>query len=372
MTGGDGMRRGSGLPHWHVGDELAGRYAAGSAAETEAWSLEKHVETCEECAARVSAAVRARRESAALLDGVRAGVLAAVASEVRPERGPARSGTDVPGQGFARRDGDVPDRRPSRSGTGVPGQGPARSGTHVPDRRPARSNANAPDRGSAPNRRIRFPASASASRAGRLLWAAGPALRGAWLLALVLVAVGALALAYGAGLGTATRPLLLVIAPVLPLAGVLVSYGRHSDPMHEIAAATPSGGLRLLLTRTAAVLGASIPALTLAGAALPPSAGGPGPAAWLLPGLAMTLAALALGSYVGCRNGASSVAVAWAAAVLLPAFVTSSAPGIATPATEAARYFAGPAAQGGWAAGALGCAVLLVVRRRSFDHLETL
>ncbi|MFF2405799.1 zf-HC2 domain-containing protein [Streptomyces sp. NPDC058092] len=357
-TGGDGMRRGSGLPHWHVGAELAGRYAAGSAAETDAWSLEKHVETCGGCAARVSAAVRARRESAALLDGVRAGVLAAVASEVRPERRHVRSGTDVPGQGPARSGTDVPGQGPARSGTDVPGQGPARRDTGVPCRRPA------------PNRRVRFPA--SASRTGRLLWAAGPALRGAWLLALVLVAVGALALAYGAGLGAATRPLLLVIAPVLPLAGVVVSYGRHSDPMHEIAAATPSGGLRLLLTRTAAVLGASIPALTLAGAALPPSAGGPGPAAWLLPGLAMTLAALALGSYVGCRNGASSVAVAWAAAVLLPAFATSSAPGIATPAAEAARYFAGPAAQGGWAAGALGCAVLLVVRRRSFDHLETL
>lgn len=365
MTGGDGMRRGSGPPHWHVGDELAGRYAAGSAAETEAWSLEKHVEACEGCAARVSAAVRARREPAALLDGVRAGMLAAVASEVRPERGPVRGGADVPGQGFARTDTDVPNN---------PNKRPARSSTHAPDSRPARSNANAPDRRPAPSRRVRFPASVSASawRTGRLLWAAGPALRGAWLLALVLVAVGALALAYGAGLGAATRPLLLVIAPVLPLAGVVVSYGRHSDPMHEIVAATPSGGLRLLLTRTAAVLGASIPALTLAGAALPPSTAGPGPAAWLLPGLAMTLAALALGSYVGCRNGASSVAVAWAAAVLLPAFATSSTPRIAAPAAEAMRYFAGPAAQGGWAAGALACAVLLAVRRRSFDHLETL
>ncbi|MCX4794940.1 hypothetical protein OG497_12635 [Streptomyces sp. NBC_01242] len=121
--------------------------------------------------------------------------------------------------------------------------------------------------------------------------------------------------------------------------------------MHETVAATPSGGLRLLLTRTAAVLGASIPALTLPGPALPPSAAGPGPAAWLLPGLTMTLAALALGSYVGCRNGASSVAVAWAAAVLLPAFATSSAPGVPAPAAEAARYFAQPAAQGGRGAG---------------------
>ncbi|WP_405684590.1 zf-HC2 domain-containing protein [Streptomyces sp. NBC_00057] len=312
------------MTHWHVGGELADRYAAGSVAETDAWSLEKHVETCGGCAARVSAAVRARQEAAALLDGVRAGVLTAVAAERTPESRPVRSNRV----------------RFLTSATGA-----------------------------VLNGRVRLPG--SATRTGRLLWAAGPALRGAWLLALVLVAVGALALAYGAGLGAATRPLLLVIAPVLPLAGVVVSYGRHTDPMHEITAATPSGGLRLLLTRTTAVLGVSIPALTLAGAALPPSAAGPGPAAWLLPGLAMTLAALALGSYVGCRTGASSVAAAWAAAVLLPAFAASS-PEIGEPAAEAAKYFAGPAAQGGWAAGALVCAVLLAARRRSFDHLETL
>ncbi|MFD0625023.1 hypothetical protein ACFQ2K_21955 [Streptomyces sanglieri] len=204
-----------------------------------------------------------------------------------------------------------------------------------------------------------------------MLWAAGPALRGSWLVALVLVAVGAVALAYGAGAGEAVRPLLLVVAPVLPLAGVGLSYGRHADPMYEITAATPSGGLRLLLTRTAAVLVVSIPALTLAGAALPASAERPGAATWLLPGLAMTLAALALGSYVGCRTGATSIAVAWAAAVVLPVFASSSPTALAA-ATGAARYFAGPAAQAGWAAGALVCAALLAVRRRSFDHLETL
>ncbi|MER5847360.1 zf-HC2 domain-containing protein [Streptomyces sp. NPDC002012] len=313
------------MTHWHVGGELAERYAAGSVAETDAWSLEKHVETCGGCAARVSAAVRARQEAAAaLLDEVRAGVLAAVAAEGTPQSRPVRSNR-------------------------------------------VRSLASAT--GAVLNGCARLPG--SATRTGRLLWAAGPALRGAWLPALVLVAVGALALAYGAGLGAATRPLLLVIAPVLPLAGVFVSYGRHTDPMHEISAATPSGGLRLLLTRTAAVLGVSIPALTLAGAALPPSAAGPGPAAWLLPGLAMTLAALALGSYVGCRTGVSSVAVAWAAAVLLPTFAAAP-PEIGERAAEAVKYFAGPAAQGGWAAGALVCAALLAARRRSFDHLETL
>ncbi|MEV6746324.1 zf-HC2 domain-containing protein [Streptomyces sp. NPDC088394] len=331
---------GAGMPHWHVSEELAGRYAAGSVPETDAWSVEKHVETCGGCAARLSAAVRVRPETGAVLDGVRAGVLAAVAAEAAPAKKPVR----------------------------VAARGPARGLVRMTSPRTAAADG-APAKKPVPVVPFRF--AGAATRAGRLLWAAGPALRGSWLVALVLVAVGAVALAYGAGAGEAVRPLLLVVAPVLPLAGVGLSYGRHADPMYEITAATPSGGLRLLLTRTAAVLVLSIPALTLAGAALPASAGRPGAAAWLLPGLAMTLAALALGSYVGCRTGATSIAVAWAAAVVLPVFAASPPAALAA-ATGAARYFAGPAAQAAWAAGALVCAALLAVRRRSFDHLETL
>ncbi|MFD7531535.1 zf-HC2 domain-containing protein [Streptomyces sp. NPDC059849] len=349
---------GTGMPHWHVSEELAGRYAAGSVPETDAWSVEKHVETCGGCAARLSAAVRVRPVTGAVLDGVRAGVLAAVMTAGAAE-GAGPSPAPHPTQGA----------RPSPAPPPAQGAGPSPAphptqpaGPHVPAE-------GAPVAGPVPGDPFRF--AGAATRAGRLLWAAGPALRGSWLVALVLVAVGAVALAYGAGAGEAVRPLLLVVAPVLPLAGVGLSYGRHADPMHEITAATPSGGLRLLLTRAAAVLVVSLPVLTLAGAALPASAGRTGAAAWLLPGLAMTLAALALGSYVGCRTGATSVAVAWAAAVVLPVFAASPPAALAA-ATGAARYFAGPAAQAGWAAGALVCAALLAVRRRSFDHLETL
>lgn len=296
---------------WHVGDELAGRYAAGTAAETDAWSLEKHVESCARCAERVSAAVRGRGAAAPLLADIRTAVLAT--AEAEPVRGALRS----PGAAF---------------------------------------------------RLWRVRGSAGAGRR-RALWAAGPALRGAWAVALLLVAVGAVALAYAGGLGGAVRPLLLVVAPVLPLAGVGVSYGRSADPLHEIIATTPGGGLRLLLFRTAAVLVVAVAVLTPVWAVLPPSAGGPGVMAWLLPGLAMTLGALALGSYVGCRTGASSVAACWAAAVLLPAFGT--APSRILDATApAGRYFAGAATQSGWAAAAVLCAGLLALRRRSFDHLE--
>ncbi|MGW7476057.1 zf-HC2 domain-containing protein, partial [Streptomyces cyaneofuscatus] len=263
-------RERSGLgPDWHVGGELAARYAAGTAAESEAWSLEKHVEACGACAAVVSSAVRAGPETGPLLAGIRAAVLERAVQEPRESVG-ARAyanngtgpaiGTTVTGAGT--------------STTTVTGAGT----TGVPPR---------------------------LSRAARVVWAAGPALRGAWLVALVVVALGAVALSYGAGLGASVRPLLLVTAPVLPLAGVALSYGLHADPLYEIATSTPAGGLRLLLTRAAAVLAVSVPALTLAGAVLPVAAGGPGAAAWLLPGLALTLAALALGSFVGGPPGAA-------------------------------------------------------------------
>ncbi|MCX4964795.1 zf-HC2 domain-containing protein [Streptomyces sp. NBC_00654] len=342
---------------WHVGRDLAARYADGTAAEPDAWSLEMHVEACGACAARVSAAVRAGGATTgtagaaagaaetpgpaagAVLADVRAAVLATVLAEARAGTVRAESGA-----GLLTEPGSRVVVRPGTDVAAEPGTGP---GTGVA-RRPA------------------------ATRLARVLWAAGPALRGPWPLALVLVAVGAVVLAYGAGLGPAARPLLLVTAPVLPLAGVVVSYGRHADPLHEIAASTPSGGLWLLLTRTAAVLGLSIPALTCAGALLPASAGGPGAAAWLLPGLALTLAALALGSYVGCRAGASAVAVGWAAAVVLPSVGSASGAGADALVAVAGPYFAGPGVQGCWAAAALMCAALLAVRRRSFDHLETL
>lgn len=319
-------RQGSGPgPDWHVGGELAARYAAGTAAESDAWSLEKHVEACGACAAVVSSAVRAGTETGPLLAGIRAAVLERAVQEPRES---------VVSRAYA----DTTISTGTSSTTSVTGAGT----TGVPPR---------------------------LSRAARFVWAAGPALRGAWLVALVFVALGAVALSYGAGLGASVRPLLLVTAPVLPLAGVALSYGRHADQLYEIATATPSGGLRLLLTRAAAVLAVSVPALTLAGAVLPVAADGPGAAAWLLPGLALTLAALALGSFVGSRRGAAAVGGAWLVFVVAPAAATG--PAGAALMAGAAPYFAGSSVQGSWAVGAVACALLLAARRRSFDHLET-
>lgn len=286
---------------WHVTDALALRYAEGSAPETDAWSLEKHVESCSPCAGRVSAAVRAGAAGPALA-AVRAELLTAVGH--RPAVAPAATASPL-------------------------------------------------------------------GRGARLWWAAGPALRGSWVVAVALVLGGAFALAYGAGFQGA-RSMLLALSPVLPLGGVAVSYGRHADPLYEITAATPSGGLRLLLTRTAAVLAVCVPLLTLGGALLPPVAGFPGVAAWLLPGLALTLATLALGSFVGCRAAAATLAGGWLLAVAGPLLGPPDVGAAGTAGADAlALYFSGPVAQGSWAAAAVACAALLVLRRRSFDHLET-
>ncbi|MET9924354.1 MULTISPECIES: zf-HC2 domain-containing protein [unclassified Streptomyces] len=356
-------REGSGPgPDWHVGEEPAARYAAGTAAESEAWSLEKHVEACGDCAAVVSSAVRAVAETGAVLAGIRAVVLERAAAEARGAAGSwayaegpkAHAGAESPAYAEGPQAGVSAGPSPYAGGPGAHAgaEPPVYADTTIS------TGTGAGAMGVPPR----------LSRAARVLWAAGPALRGAWLVALGVVVLGAVALSYGAGLGASVRPLLLVTAPVLPLAGVALSYGRHVDPLYEIAASTPAGGLRLLLTRAAAVLAVSVPALTLAGAALPASAGGPGAAAWLLPGLALTLAALALGSFVGSRRGAAAVGAAWLAFVVAPA---AAVPAGTALMAGAAPYFAGPAVQSGWAAGAVACALLLAARRRSFDHLET-
>ncbi|MFI9805829.1 zf-HC2 domain-containing protein, partial [Streptomyces sp. NPDC052301] len=204
------------------------------------------------------------------------------------------------------------------------------------------------------------------SRLARLLWAAGPAVRGAWLPAVLVVAAGALALAYGAGF-PAARALLLAVAPVVPVAGIALSYGPHADPLHEIAAATPGGGLRLALTRTVAVLAVSVPLLTFTGLLLPAS-GAPAAAAWLLPGLALALGSLALASFVGCRAAALVTGGGWLAAVLGP---VSAGPGEETGARLAeqlSRCLDGFGAQGAWAAAAALSAVLLAARRPAYDR----
>ncbi|MEE1786023.1 zf-HC2 domain-containing protein [Streptomyces sp. SP17BM10] len=116
--------------------------------------------------------------------------------------------------------------------------------------------------------------------------------------------------------------LALLLAPVLPLCGVAAAWSRGLDPAHELTASTARAGLPLLLRRTAAVLGVVVPGLLVEGWLT----GAMTAAQWLLPSLAFTSAALALGSVVGVTRAAAGLAALWGVAVVAPAWFTRRVP----------------------------------------------
>ncbi|WP_031476764.1 zf-HC2 domain-containing protein [Streptomyces bicolor] len=349
---------------WHASDALVTRYANGSLPDPDAWSLEKHLESCGRCAARVSRAVR-ETPAGVVLAEVRETVLRTSEREAAEGALTARGTRAAPAvrtAGDARASG----AHASTSGSASTSAASASASTSTPDH----TTAAAPSR---PYRRARLRGPRSlttapiGSRTARVLWAAGPAVRGAWSAAVLGVALAAVLLARFADFAGA-RPLLLAVAPAVPVAGVALSYGAHSDPLHEIAAATPSAGLRLVLTRTAAVLAVSLPLLTLAGALLP-SSGAPAAATWLLPGLTLTLVSLALAGYVGFRAATAVTGGGWLCAVLGPV-LTADGRLTARLAEQVSAYLDGAPAQGGWAAAAVLCAALLAARRPAYDRLD--
>ncbi|MGW6918722.1 zf-HC2 domain-containing protein [Kitasatospora sp. NPDC054939] len=144
-----------------------------------------------------------------------------------------------------------------------------------------------------------------------------------WLAMTVLVTLTALlldAVASPVFLGDASA--VLPIAPVLPLCGVAASWSRGLDPAHELTASTARAGLPLLLRRTTAVLLVVLPALLVGGWLT----GTVTAAQWLLPSLALTSTALALGSVVGVTRAAAGLLAGWGALAVLPAWATGRVP----------------------------------------------
>lgn len=135
-------------------------------------------------------------------------------------------------------------------------------------------------------------------------------LRVPWLLAVVAVCSVGVLLARQRQ-ATSLLPLLLTVAPILPLLCVAGSHAGRGDPFVEVSRTTPMGNLRLLLVRTGLVLLLCMPLLTGVGALLPRSSATPVAAASLLPCLALTLLALVIGSYIGCWPAALLIMTAW-------------------------------------------------------------
>lgn len=138
------------------------------------------------------------------------------------------------------------------------------------------------------------------------LLATTPALRVAWLAAVVLVA----SFAVIAGRIDEDGPwLLLVIAPLLPVAGVATAYGPALDPTYEIGVASPMSGVRLMLLRTLAVIVTTTPLLIIAALFVP--GGGWVAFAWVLPSFALITITLALSTFTSPERAGVAVGVAW-------------------------------------------------------------
>jgi len=184
------------------------------------------------------------------------------------------------------------------------------------------------------------------------LVAATPSLSGAWVVAVALCLVFAVVAANAGSWGSTA---FLALAPLLPVAGIAVAYGPWLDPIYELSLAAPMSNFTLLLLRASATLATTV---VLAGAA---ALALPGPwwvaAAWLLPAFALTLATLALGSYVRQAVAASMVGLAWIAVV---------APTPALAADRLAAFRLG--GQATCAVVALVAATVLARRRDTFEQ----
>ncbi|NLU68221.1 hypothetical protein [Streptomyces sp. HNM0574] len=195
-------------------------------------------------------------------------------------------------------------------------------------------------------------------------------LRLPWLLAAVAVCGVGVLLAHQHH-AASLLPLLLTVAPVLPLLCVAGSYAGRGDPFGEVSRTTPTGNLRLLLVRTGQVLALCMPLLTGVGALLPRSGTTPMAAAWLLPCLALTLLALVLGSYVGCWPAALLVMTGWMLGVASLAQVLDDAKK-PTPLLDllpdVLNQLLGEAGQFSWAVAGGILTWLLTQRRHSFDR----
>ena len=134
----------------------------------------------------------------------------------------------------------------------------------------------------------------------------------------VLVVLIALGLDLANKRATGPYPsLVLLLAPVAPLLGVAAAWSRGLDPGYELVVASSRAGLYLVVRRTLAVLLVVIPVLAGAGALV-----GTSPARWLVPSLAFTIGALALGEVVGLHRAATGLIAVWVAAVVAPSLIT--------------------------------------------------
>jgi hypothetical protein len=136
----------------------------------------------------------------------------------------------------------------------------------------------------------------------------------------VLSVVAALAFAVFASQGTGGPMPFLVLAPLLPVLGVAVSYGQRIDPLYEIGVASPVGGFRLMLVRSTAVLMTSLVVAAVAALGLPELRFS---AVWLLPALFLTVLTLILSTVMQTASAAGVASAIWVGGVVTAEVIAS-------------------------------------------------
>lgn len=137
-----------------------------------------------------------------------------------------------------------------------------------------------------------------------------PALRLPWLIAMCAVLATVALLHEAGGDSPGTFFAFLVLAPVLPLAGVEAAFNGRGDPVRELISATPLSTLELVFVRTVAVVG--VTSLVTAVATIPFALEWTA-AVWLLPALGMSAATLALATWMPASWAAAGLGTAWVA-----------------------------------------------------------
>lgn len=153
---------------------------------------------------------------------------------------------------------------------------------------------------------------------------ATPALRRSWFGAMAIAVLFGLVAATGEeATGVDRIVVFLTLAPLLPLLGVAMAFGKGVDPTHDLVVAAPRDTFTVFLIRSITVLLASSLVLLASSLLLP--AGGAFRFAWLMPSLAIAAVTFALAPRFGTRRAAAGVGIAWLVVVLAVTNASSSA-----------------------------------------------
>jgi hypothetical protein len=186
------------------------------------------------------------------------------------------------------------------------------------------------------------------SESTAVLVAAARSLRTAWTLATVVILTFAALAAFTDT--DAGRAAYLIIAPLVPVAGVVAAFGPTHDPLAELTTATPFPAARLVLLRAGAVAATSVPLAVALGVAVPGTMWLA--FAWLAPALAFIVVVLTASTWIDPIVAGGAVAIGWTSAV-------ASAARLADPLTPVAGT-----AQPLYLAVAIAAGVVLAIRIR--------